>query len=1133
MRLMPWQELWHGPAPAHKTVSLSYDSMIAIQAMFASTKNRHWLVSCVTLTGLALRVITAFSSSLLFFQDGTIIVTQNVPVTLKDSFIIDIPRFSPQKVTSEPWDTLVGMLDYSRTLPPGYHRKLAYQTFSDFRTGPNASTSVTVNSIWSETECEAPMISVANNQTISSIGLAYLNLTAQTKFCADPANIAIRVTKRSNQTTTTYYPHIIDLYFGHGEGTNCRAADGPVFALGSAVFRGAVETKSDFVNSSIIFCKQSYHMGPVLVSTVNNSPPRIQRLDSAPSTPLKGELGWAVRALISRTEFPTFQSKMGTMEYNPNGNSNDDQISRPLTSVPTEVAYGYKLLGKTPPKTWADIASTEEMGRAIQEFYQNFAPLAAHFYLRQPAFNNETHTLGKFSESVGRLQVTSNIPHVMSSILGLLSLLSILTGIFFVPSGSFVPIYPWNLFGLMRILNNSPQFRAVFVNTAPLKFKIKGQYQSNIKSGGNPHPSPGVKMRGYNISGTGRLDRKKTDRRYVEGGISSWFEPTILQRWALVAMLMVLIGTISTLIVLLRLSESSEGLGEVQDASQYLHYLWTTLPTAVMLGIGMYFASLDNQVRVLAPFLVLQRGGSIKTLKFDYADRVVASAFFAALRRRVWPVVISTSTTVLVAFLTIFSSTLFSITPVPSRHPINIQQEEWFASFGWKTSNPEIMAVLVNDDAIRYPSWTYRDLVFPKLRALSTDVLPSSNMTLSVRVPALRPELTCTKHTMSDIQTAYNQKALNASDYENFVTMNITSNSAYKNNWDPTCGPLWKGFCVRNPKDRIRITCAAQTTHGFFNKTFGLFRETGFSTTECSTVQFVWGYLSNITYTWDFLAAYSCMSHITEVQVDLTLQWPSLEIDRTNPPKPIEESARRSSRFLSIGDLITLTPSIELSALSYKFVDLALPRYKLPYGYLGRADKEEVVLNAQKSHFTLMMTQLLSNTLRRGYNETAFSTFIDLEQNKLQNTTLSGRPFDGPFEATPSPPIPAELIDNTVLRVLQNSIPTYFLVGLLAVVLIINIANLWLIPRRVVPQNPSSIEGAVSLLADSNAYGYLPKEVEWMGEKDVANLFVSWQFSLGWFSNTIGEAVFTVQGIIRERSETVSGAGSRSQAKRS
>jgi len=76
--------------------------------------------------------------------------------------------------------------------------------------------------------------------------------------------------------------------------------------------------------------------------------------------------------------------------------------------------------------------------------------------------------------------------------------------------------------------------------------------------------------------------------------------------------------------------------------------------------------------------------------------------------------------------------------------------------------------------------------------------------------------------------------------------------------------------------------------------------------------------------------------------------------------------------------------------------------------------------------------------------------------------------------------------------------------------LVLNLASLWLLPRKLVPKAPGSILGMASLMADSNMFARYPAAAEHMGEKEVERAFGGMVFKMGWFEKPDGRLVYTI-----------------------
>ncbi|KAH6653406.1 hypothetical protein BKA67DRAFT_320230 [Truncatella angustata] len=1083
---MPWMQLQKGLSTARTTIELDYNSKILPALIALSICNRHYIVTIATVTGLALKAVIALSSGLLFLQPGTVISYES-SLPLRDALVNRVPLFDAATITSEPYDTFLGILDLNLTVPFGYSPKVAYQTYIGSHIGANDSSSAVVQGIWSDLMCEESDVSIADGQEEAQNDTLTLSLSST--FCDNTIEAKLSIIKEYPGAKRQDTNYILGGYFGPGGGSICRGAGGPVFALGYAWFIDSVEKNSDFDQSMVMFCQPMYYSGHLEVNISETSQPTVEELSSPAPTLLEGDMGWLVRRsyqIDNPGSAPNFA--LGDWVYNSSGFWPTRYYSRAPDEYPTELSKGYLLLGQAIPTDWRNV-TFDSAFHAIKEFYQTFDPLVAHFFLREMK-PGEATVEAVVSEIRNRLLVKPVIAHVMGGILGVSAAVLVLGSTRLIPSSGFVPNGPGSFIGAIRNLTHSTEFFRALAKVEETRNGLTGRFSANTRSsegdmnGSEARESFRIISRDVGASNPSKDNFTRDDIQV--------FDPLVLRFSVQVAMLSLLIATLISLQISSWISKSSSGVGDIGN-NPYLHYTWTTLPTLVMVGIGTYFAASDKEVRVLMPFANLRAKTSFRTLETDFSDRTAAEAMWLSGQTRQWPILVATTSSILVSFLTIFAATLFSANQVPIDYPIQLQQEEWFASFGWRTRDDFSNIILSNSDNFTYPNWTYKNLVLPKLSPAVLPPIVSDNMTVTVVVNALRPTTNCTRHPMSTTKSQYdgNQTAS--------LQIDLTYGEDGEGAWRSGCGLFWRPYCSRDLS-----FIEANLTPCWEDPAPHYYYDAGVNFTSCSTSQFVWGTINNVSKEWDFLAAYSCTDIVEEVDVELSLHWPSLEINAKRPPRPIEISSRRATRFFPTGDMIHTDDWFEIQRYRDRFVDLSGPRYRLPIESIGDPAAEETVLAAQREHWVLRNTQFLSMTVRRLFNETAFTPKPSWRP-WIYNTSWSGLPFNDPFEPPqPRPQIAAIATDHTRYRVVQNEVPTYFLTGLLIAVLLLHSAAIWLVPRDVRPHNFRTIVGIARLLINSNIHDFLRDDQKERSLKDKG-------FLLDWVEDELGKATYTLQ----------------------
>lgn len=168
-----------------------------------------------------------------------------------------------------------------------------------------------------------------------------------------------------------------------------------------------------------------------------------------------------------------------------------------------------------------------------------------------------------------------------------------------------------------------------------------------------------------------------TVRRTASSAHTSVPFPNFIRRVAIfLACLLVAVS----LEVVLRISRANNGLGDVNN-DDYLHYLWTVVPSLVMVAIGLVFGSIDFNTRTLAPFRQLRRlkvSNFDEFMTIDFQNSLTTTIVVNSIRTKHFAVLVTSVAAFLTSFLTIVSSGLWSPLEVPQKVGTNVTRENTF-----------------------------------------------------------------------------------------------------------------------------------------------------------------------------------------------------------------------------------------------------------------------------------------------------------------------------------------------------------------------------------------------------------------------------------------------------------------------
>ncbi|KAE8337371.1 hypothetical protein BDV24DRAFT_154440 [Aspergillus arachidicola] len=512
--------------------------------------------------------------------------------------------------------------------------------------------------------------------------------------------------------------------------------------------------------------------------------------------------------------------------------------------------------------------------------------------------------------------------------------------------------------------------------------------------------------------------------------------PSLVTRVAIFA---VVVAMIVILEVLLHNSETHDGLADV-TSNEYMHYLWTLLPSLLMEIMGLSFGSMSFNSRILAPYARLKRpSGAVfqECMTVNFLDSLSVITVVNSIRTKHFAVLAATLAAFITSFLSIVTSGLFSAVNVSQYISTNLTREDTFQRFAiWNASvNPDLGAsdaitaqYIIQGNRTSFPRWTYETLVFPKLSindSLKTN-LPENSF-VDLWVPALRSAPSCLVQQGSEVN--YTLKP--ATD-EQKATNSKVSQVLYINPPRMGCAPWNNGQgWLEDSTDLLQLE-----TEGYFGLAILSPCYNANSSGANIPVSYFWGEVGNGSVA--NVVAMTCAPVAETVNTWTRFLLPDFDISGDHPPVPDESSASPVEN-----QYIPYSPwsgtSSTAADLDSFFQALVSGRWAIPRDYLGDVDKVENVVKAIKFQDGIMRAQEFNGMTR------------------LSNASL-GISYPGNITLT-----------NSRLRLIQDPTSTRILDALLASILILGILGSVLMNTdHILPKSPSSIAAVASLLADSN-----------------------------------------------------------------
>ena len=688
-----------------------------------------------------------------------------------------------------------------------------------------------------------------------------------------------------------------------------------------------------------------------------------------------------------------------------------------------------------------------------------------------------------------------------------------------------------------------------------LKTSVKSledrDYQSVIGPNGNFSIQPVVAA-----SLPGRCSEPK--RKKSQKDLRPWWRPIATQKWFLVCILVVPLVLIAVLEAVQQMSNKKQGIAVLRSSGDS-HTTISYVPVFVMLLVALMYESLDATASVFAPFLALRRGNAqaARSISTNFVSRLPPHAFYLSLRDHHWANSFTISAALISSFLTIAASGLYSPVTVLSSRAVQMRQMSSTNLSHIDLSGGDNLAgettKLIMFFNLSTPLWTYDNLVFPAFNALVPDSFLSSNTTfesvsISMRLPALRPSLECIMAPADNITTTDNvyhsgdleidkDGTLTQADPSSgvFSTQNTVFPWSLGTSNATIAGQLGAASWAHTyiiPNDTETSVLMTHVGHAspelwIPNGTSSyLFETSTFHTKpldiDPSAANFglaagfasgtITNQMTNINldganfiqgYRWDMETDYvvgMCYQVLEEVQTDVTFNWPDMTTSQINTPVPDESTARVIMSNESSTPTRVMNSTGQPGSPHWFGISLNL--------FLWALQDNETSANWLDAWFTTLQNSQdgrpLSELLGRANQAELVNASSRLYARYAVQAINANMRIPG-SQLEQELPLYNGTLSVPVLRLKQNIGPKIVLQVLLGIMAVCGaIAYSMLNTKELLRQSPCSIAGKMELLANSelcNSRRVIPEGAEWWDKKQRKQygLFDGWFFSLGWW----------------------------------
>lgn len=870
-----------------------------------------------------------------------------------------------------------------------------------------------------------------------------------------------------------------------------------------------------------VLCKPTYRMDNYSVSYSNaQTTPRMEATKiPGTNTTLKGiddsMLLKAVQASFRNTTF---------------GQGGVDYV---VTQVPSYFQVMKAMHNVSTLAPFMDPNLLQDLGSSI---YKSASAQVASEQLIMP---HEGSTTGSFTYTDNRLQVKRLTVGLIATFLGLLLCIGILE--IYVRPWNTVSCEPQSIGALATILAASQSLRKRLVNTgsapsdALYRWLSKEKFHTVIIQQEIPsfvlEPLPSV-------DGTAASQPSSI--------ITEWWRPIAVRIWFIALIIVLPLCFIATLEILQQVSDTRNGFVDVSNSSVDSPLVSTYLPAFFAVVLGMMYTRIEFAISVFAPLAALKHGNvpANRAITVDPLGSLPPFALLSSLRSRHVAQCLAIIAAFVSSLLAIVVSALYSVESVSKHQTVFLQQADYFDLTHIDLSQDDGFAGAVTNliayENIPFPQWTYDNLALPSLKLSSAKNSSAINdgEYVVVTVPAIRGSLgDCSEVPQSStdvvamgapascadcndlVQLTYNmtlpyslcgpvsKKPMNVTWIQTYATPNDSSVT-----YTGTGTPLrWlspssdggyifgDGGVVNNdPNDALSSNSDLDNTMPgcpSFSYSFGMAKagkKIGKDNSKSIQEGVLWSSEQNVSVVY-------CYQRLEQVMTNVTFSYPDMKINSTTPPIPLEETATVISQNntqhwfdISLNTLINSLQELPDGIKGPNYINSFIQA--LSWGHDG-VPLDQLYNNGDLSNLNTAANRLYGRYVAQAVSANMRASTPPNVANTIYNIEQQPSNFTG-------------TLSQPSKRLRQNRVPKIILQAMLAFLAVCTAATyLVMDTRRVVPHNPCSIAGMMSLLAESEmckTRDVIPEGAEWHSRSDLrrAGVFRGLLFHMGWWGGT-------------------------------
>ncbi|KIW70530.1 hypothetical protein PV04_02792 [Phialophora macrospora] len=694
------------------------------------------------------------------------------------------------------------------------------------------------------------------------------------------------------------------------------------------------------------------------------------------------------------------------------------------------------------------------MSSAASTIFNRVAAQMAHYKLSEASAWKTSGTKQYIEHRVFAERLPTII---LCSVFGLLAMLSII--IIIVRARDVVLQPPNSIITQAALLSASEKLRTQLKSTGRLSDKDLGRFLYSRNFGSV------TKQEATTHHFTIEPDDEEVAFR-VSGKAEKGWHPFSAKTYFLVLVVILYLGIIAGLEIVRHFSESASGFVQLHISQRAAATWATTVPAAVMVLTRLLFQSLAFSIMVFAPYAALARTkGSIHAITTEsIVGQVSLVSSWLSIRAHEPAALLVSFMMMMGSFLTIVVSGLYSAEGFGLSTPVVVQTLDVFDTT-WNTTGSNGNAddnqagnvyTMIDWYGLSYPPLTYNELVFPNTRLLDVSPSQNSNATsIQVAIPATRAALNCSFAIPGQATSVYAPNAPGPGGYDVMVQGNQIEVS---------------GACTLTSTPQIvntttTIPAEIFNTQGEYysvpNEYPWSYNKPGYGV--CPDFGFTFGFTGRHSNSSQNISSLTCYQMIEEIDTVTTFLWPSLVVDPKAPPVVDESSIRivEPHTKYELGSII----ANEFGSLVYApiepffrhllngsdsvsfFDDDQNGNAGISFAKLLGPENQDRLFTAVQHVYRRYMAQAINMNMRRPIS-TSRSTL------HMRDTGSSSKTY------------PASFLNPNGLCLVQNTAPRIALEAIIAAMMLCAVVAYLLTPmRNVLPHNPLTIAGTMSLLA--------------------------------------------------------------------